>query len=234
MLATAWHNSRVLEADCDVPRILFEDTRILMKKPRIILADDHKLLLEAFQRLLGLQYDVVGTVSDGYALLESASLVRPDAVVMDVGMPLLNGLDAGRQLKKKMPEVKLVFLTVNDDPDLANEAMRAGASAYLLKSSASSELFHAIDEALKGRTYVTKQVARGMQESFIRDPRPREHAKVLTFRQRQVIQLLAEGKSMKQVAAVMNIKPRSVAFHKYRVMGELRFKNSAELVQFAV
>jgi DNA-binding NarL/FixJ family response regulator len=205
-----------------------------MKKPRIILADDHKLLCEAFQTLLEPQYDVVGTVSDGYALLESATLLHPDVVVLDVGMPLLNGLDAGRQLRRKMPDIKLVFLTMNDDADLATEAMRAGASAYLLKTSAGSELFHAIEEALKGRSYVTKSIARAMQESFIRDPRPRQHAKVLTFRQREVIQLLAEGKSMKQAANVLNLTPRTVSFHKYRAMEWMGCKTTAELIQFAV
>jgi DNA-binding NarL/FixJ family response regulator len=205
-----------------------------MKKPRLLLADDHKLLLEAFRVLLEPRYEIVGVVSDGQALLESARLLNPDVVVLDVGMPLLNGLDAGREMKEKMPGIKLIFLTMNHDPDLAIEAMRAGASAYLLKSSAGSELFHAIEEALKGRSYVTKELARGMQKSFIRDPRPREHAKVLTFRQRQVIQLLAEGKSMKEAADIMNVKPRSVAFHKYQAMEELGFKTSAELIQFAV
>src|SRR5271155_2115558 len=113
-----------------------------MKKPRIILADDHKLLREAFQRLIEPQYDVVGSVSDGYALLEAATLLHPDVVLLDMGMPLLNGLDVASQLKKRMPDIKLVFLTMSHDPELATEAMRAGASAYLLKSSASSELFH--------------------------------------------------------------------------------------------
>jgi len=205
-----------------------------MKLQRILLADDHRLLVEAFRALLEPHYEVVGTVSDGRALLETAPLLRPDVVVLDIAMPLLNGLDAGRQLKEKMPKVKLVFLTMNQDPDLATKAMEAGASAYLLKSSAGSELFRAIKEALKGRFYVTKQIARGMQESFMRDPRPRERAKVLSSRQREVIQLLAEGKSMKEAGDVLSVKPRTVAFHKYRVMEEMGFKSTADLIQFAV
>ena len=205
-----------------------------MKLQRILLADDHRLLVEAFRALLEPHYEVVGTVSDGRALLETAPLLRPDVVVLDIAMPLLNGLDAGRQLKEKMPKVKLVFLTMNQDPDLATKAMEAGASAYLLKSSAGSELFHAIKEALKGRFYITKQIARGMQESFMRDPRPRERAKVLSSRQREVIQLLAEGKSMKEAGDVLSLKPRTVAFHKYRVMEEMGFKSTADLIQFAV
>jgi len=204
-----------------------------MKKPRIILADDHRLLREAFQTLLESQYDVVGAVSDGHALLECATRLHPDVVVLDVGMPLLNGLDAARQLKKMMPCVKVVFLTMNDDSDLANRAMQGGASAYLLKCCGSSELFHAIEEALRGRQYVTKQVARGMQESFIQGPPGRRRERP-TPRQRQVIQLLAEGKSMKETASVLQMTPRGVAFHKYRIMQELGFKSNADIIKFAV
>ncbi len=205
-----------------------------MRVQRVLLADDHRLLVEAFRTLLEPQYDVVGTVSDGRALLETAPQLHPDVVVLDIAMPLLNGLDAGRQLKEKMPEVKLVFLTMNQDPDLATKAMEAGASAYLLKSSASSELFHAIAEALKGRFYVTKQIARGMQKSFVRDPHPKERTKVPTARQREVIQLVAEGKPMKQIADTLNVTLRTVAFHKYRAMEWVGCKTTAELIQFAV
>lgn len=205
-----------------------------MKKPRLILADDHKLVLEAFRKLLEPHYDVVGTVSDGHALVESALLLKPDVVVVDVSMPLLNGLDAGRQLKQKLPRIKIVFVTMNYDPDLAAEAMRAGASAYLLKNSASSELFHAIEEALKGKSYITKQIASGLQEIFIRGPRPLERAKVPTRCQREVIKLLAEGKTMKEAGEILNVTPRAVAFHKYAAMQKMGFKTSAELIQFAI
>jgi DNA-binding NarL/FixJ family response regulator len=150
----------------DIPSAL----RGAMQLPRVLLADDHTLLLDVFRQLLKPHYDVVGTVSDGSALLESALLLKPDVVVLDIAMPLLNGLDAGRLLKQKMPRIKLIFLTMNEDADLAAAAMQAGACAYLLKTSACSELFHAIEEALKGRHYVTRQIARGMRESFIRDP----------------------------------------------------------------
>jgi DNA-binding NarL/FixJ family response regulator len=205
-----------------------------MRLQRVLLADDHRLLVEAFRTLLEPHYEIVGTVSDGHALLETAPLLHPDVVVLDIAMPLLNGLDAGRQLKEKMPEVKLVFLTMSHDPDLAAEAMRSGASAYLLKSSASSELFHGIEEALKGRSYVTKQIARAIQESFVRDPQPTPHAKVPTARQREVIQLVAEGKLMKQIAETLNVTLRTVAFHKYRAMEWVGCKTTAELIQFAV
>src|SRR6266446_5463057 len=137
---------------------------------RVMLADDHTLLVEAFRKLLEQNFDIVGTVSDGRALLDAAPVLKPDVVLLDIGMPLLNGLDAGRQLKAKMPGLKLIFLTMNEDPDLAVEAMRAGAAGYLLKKSAASELFHAIQAALKGKSYVTPQIARGMREAFIQNP----------------------------------------------------------------
>jgi DNA-binding NarL/FixJ family response regulator len=205
-----------------------------MKLPHVMLADDHTILLEAFRRLLEGKCEVVGVVSDGRALLKEAPALRPDVVVVDIGMPLLNGLEAGRRLKEILPGVKLVFLTMNEDPDLAVEAMRIGASAYLLKKSAASELFRAIQDVLKGKTYVTPKIARGMHQAFIRNPRGRSPEKILTARQREVIQLLAEGKSMKEAADFLDVTPRTVAFHKYRVMEELGLKTSADLVQFAI
>jgi len=155
-------------------------------------------------------------------------------IVIDVGMPLLNGLEAGLRLKEIMPSAKIIFLTMNDDPDLAVNAMRSGASGYLLKRSAAAELIHAIHLSLKGKSYVTPQIARGMEKSFINNPNPKGRAKALTPRQREVVQLLAEGKSMKEVASVLNVTPRTVAFHKYRVMDELNLQSNAELIQFAI
>jgi len=205
-----------------------------MKLPRVILADDHKILLEAFRKLLEPHYEVVATVSDGRALLDVAATLKPDAILLDIGMPLLNGLEAARQLKNKLPTVRLIFLTMQEDPELAVEAMRAGASGYLLKTSASSELLHAMQEALKGKTYVTPRISKGMEQSFIRDPRGRQKAKSLTPRQCEVVQLLAEGKSMKEIADVLHVTPRTVAFHKYKTMEELAVKSTAELIQFAI
>jgi DNA-binding NarL/FixJ family response regulator len=205
-----------------------------MRLPRIILADDHTLFVEALRKLAAPHVEVVATVGDGRALLETAQALKPDIVVIDVGMPLLNGLDAGRELKKRLPNVKLIFLTMNEDPDLAVEAMKSGASGYLLKTSAGSELFSAIREVLKGKSYLTPQIARGMQESFIRDPQGAKCQKLLTPRQREVLQLLAEGKPMKIVADILRIAPRTVAFHKYRVMQDLGLKSNAELIQFAI
>ncbi len=205
-----------------------------MKRPRVLLADDHKLLLEAFVKLLEPECDVVGTVADGRALLEKAPRLRPDVIVVDIAMPLLNGLEAGRQLKKRMPRVQLIFLTMNENPDLVTEAFRAGGSGFLLKSSAASELFQAIQEVCHGRAYVTPLMTQGMVESFIRDPKGEQLSKTLTPRQREVLQLLAEGYSMKEAAAILNVSPRTVAFHKYRIMEELHLKTTAKLIQYAV
>jgi DNA-binding NarL/FixJ family response regulator len=198
-----------------------------------MLADDHSMLLDAFEKLLEPTCDIVGKVTDGRALLEAAPGVHPDIVVLDISMPRLNGLDAGRQLKKLMPQIKLVFLTVNEDPDLAAEAFRIGASGYLLKNSAASELFAAIHEVARGRSYVTPLATQGVVESLTKD-RPRRIVDKLTPRQREVLQLLAEGHSMKEAAAALGITPRTIAFHKYRMMDELGLENNAELVQFAI
>jgi DNA-binding NarL/FixJ family response regulator len=205
-----------------------------MKQPRVLLADDHKILLDAFVKLLEPECKVVGTVEDGRSLLEKAPQLRPDVVVVDIVMPRLNGLEAGRQLKKQMPGVKVIFLTMNEDPDLVKEAFRAGASGFLLKSSAASELFQAIKEVCRGRAYVTPLMARGMVESFIRDPEGKELTRKLTPRQREVLQLLAEGHSMKEVAAALDVSPRTVAFHKYKIMEQLQIKSNAELIQYAI
>jgi len=206
----------------------------MVKRPRVILADDHKLVAEALRNLIASDFDVVAIASDGHELLALAEALKPDVVVVDIAMPLLNGLEAGRQLKEEMPGVKLIFLTMNEDPDLAREAMNAGASGYVLKKSAASELVDALSAAIRGKSYVTRQIARGMQESFIRDPNGRGHARSVTPRQRQVVQLLAEGKSMKEAADVLKVTPRTVAFHKYRLMQDLGLKTNAEVVQFAI
>lgn len=204
-----------------------------MDRPRVLLADDHTLLLGAFENLLSAECEIVGQVGDGRALVAAAEALKPDLIVLDISMPLLNGLEAGRQIKQKLRSVKLVFLTMNEDADLAAEAFRAGASGYVLKRSASSELLTAIREVMLGRTYITPLVAEGLVESLqhLDDRNPGDE---LTPRQREVLQLLAEGKSMKEVASVLNLTPRTVAFHKYRIMEQLRVKTTAELVQYAV
>jgi len=204
-----------------------------MGRPRVILADDHALLLGAFEKLLAPECDIVGQVSDGRALVDAASRLKPDVVVLDIGMPILNGLEAGRQIKQALRDVRLVCLTMNEDPDLAAEAFRAGASAYLLKRSAASELVTAIREVMQGRSYITPIVTEGLVGALLNvDQQSASHA--LTSRQREVLQLLAEGRSMKEVAAVLNLTPRTVAFHKYRMMERLKVKSTAELIQYAV
>ena len=204
-----------------------------MKGTRVLLADDHTLLLGALANLLAEECDVVGQVSDGRALVAAAEELKPEVIVLDISMPLLNGVEAARQIKQKLKNVKLVFLTMNEDADLAAEAFRAGASAYLLKRSATSELPLAIREVMQGRSYVTPLVTEGLVESLLQ-PQPRKPAHELTPRQREVLQLLAEGRSMKEVASILNLTPRTVAFHKYRMMDELKVKSTAELVQYAV
>jgi DNA-binding NarL/FixJ family response regulator len=203
-------------------------------RTRVLLADDHLMLVEALKKVLEADYDVVGSVGDGLALLNAAEKLRPDVIVLDIAMPLLNGLDAARQLRNNLPAVKLVFLTMNEDPYLVGEAFRSGASAYLLKQGAALELTVAISDVLKGKTYVTPCIAGGLANISLLDPETREHAPQPTARQRQVIQLLAEGRSMKEIADLLHITMRTVASHKYRVMEILQIKTSAELVRYAV
>lgn len=205
-----------------------------MSRPRVLLADDHTLLLEAFTKLLAEDCDVVGTVSNGRALLDAAAQLRPDIAVVDISMPLLNGIDAARRLKQIHPDIRILFLTMNEDPDLAAEAFRAGASGYLLKRSAASELLTAIREMMKRRSYVTPLVTEGLVGAMIHGDTSPKSSTDLTPRQREVIQLIAEGRSMKEVAAILNIAPRTVAFHKYRIMEQLRIKTTAELIQYAI
>jgi len=205
-----------------------------MKRPRILLADDHKLMAEALQHLLQADFDVVGTVSDGRALIKVAAELKPELVVVDIGMPLLNGLDAADQLKALHPEIKVIFLTQNREPRYAVEAFRRKASGYLLKDSAASELTTAIREALQGRSYVSPLIAEGMLNHAINQEPGDAGLRELSPREREVLQLLAEGKSMKEVAAVLDISPRTVEFHKYRVMELLGVKTNAELVQYAI
>jgi DNA-binding NarL/FixJ family response regulator len=205
-----------------------------MRRPRILLADDHRLLCEAFTKLLEPHCDVVGTVADGRALLIAAAEHRPDIIVLDISMPQLNGLDAARQLRRSMPGIKIIFLTMNEDPDMAAEAFRIGASGFLLKNSATTELVQAIQEVFQGRSYITPLATKGLVGSFLHKPDPKKKPVELSARQREVLQLLAEGHPMKAIARILKITPRTVAFHKYSMMEELKIKTNAELVQYAV
>ena len=205
-----------------------------MKRARIILADDHNLLVDTFKALLEPHFEVVGTFADGHRLVQGAPALQPDVIVLDVGMPIMNGLIAGQRLKQILPRVKLIYLTMNQDPDVAAEAFRLGASGYLVKTSAASELVHAIKEVLLARSYVTPLMTKDMVGSFIQNFKRRKVRHELTLRQREVLQLLAEGRSMKEVAYHLNVTPRTIAFHKYTMMEQLDLKSSAELIQYAM
>jgi DNA-binding NarL/FixJ family response regulator len=203
-----------------------------MKRPRILLADDHTLMTEALRALLQPDFEVVGTVADGRALLQAAAATKPEVVVVDIGMPLLNGLDAGEQLKALQPDIKVIYLTQNREPRYAVEAFRRKASGYLLKDSAASELTTAIRDALEGRCYISPQIAGDVVSRALETERDRG-VRELSSREREVLQLLAEGRSMKEVASVLDLSPRTVEFHKYRIMEVLGVKTNAELVQQA-
>jgi DNA-binding NarL/FixJ family response regulator len=189
------------------------------------------VLLDALTALLAAEFDVVGAVSDGRTLVSECLRLKPDVVVLDVAMPLLGGLEAGRQIKAERKDTRLVYLTMNADPEMAADALRLGALGYVLKCSGGAELKTAIRQALEGRAYITPLITRELVDSLIEQ---RKHLPTLTSRQREVLQLLAEGRSMKEVGALLNLTPRTVAFHKYRMMEQLRVRSSAELVRFAV
>src|SRR5579885_1967850 len=204
-----------------------------MVRPRILLADDHTLVVEAFKNLLEPHFEVVGTVADGRALLEVAPKLAPDVILVDLAMPSLNGMDAGERLKQSLPNTKLIVLTMTEDASVAAEVMKRWANGFLLKKSAGSELIRAIKEVLKGESYITPKMAKRLLDEFVRDPHPAQ-PKSLTPRQREVLQLLAEGHTMKEVADVLHVTPRTVAFHKYRIMEDCGLKTNSDLVRFAI
>ena len=204
-------------------------------RSRILIADDHNLVAELCKRLLEPEFQVVGTVSNGRDLVRAAAELKPDAIVVDVAMPVLNGLDAGKQVKEALHTVKLVYLTMNTDPELALEAFDRGASGFLLKTCAASEMVLAVREVLRGKTYVSPTLKERV--AYLRWERKKmivEEADRLTERQREILQLLAEGKVMKEIAYTLNLATRTVAFHKYRIMDVLGTKSNAELVRYAV
>ena len=205
-----------------------------MNPKRIILADDHRLFLDTLKKFLEPEFEVVATFADGLSLVKNAPQLNPDVIVLDIGMPQMNGLNAGQRLKELLPKTKLVYLTMNMDRDIAAEAFRLGASAYLVKSSAGTELVEAIRQTLRGKCYITALMTEGVVGSFIQNIKRNPSPDKLTLRQREVLQLLAEGRSMKEVAFMLNVSPRTVAFHKYAMMEHLRLKTSAELIQFAL
>ncbi|MBI4465754.1 MAG: response regulator transcription factor [Acidobacteria bacterium] len=207
----------------------------MTKRPRILLGDDHAIILEGLRRILEPHFEVVGAVGDGRALVAAAQQLHPEVIVADISMPLLNGIEAARQLQKLQARAKIIFLTMHPDAAYATEAFRAGASGYVLKSSAASELVTAIEEVLHGRVYVTPLVAKDVLWQLMEAPRhPEKPAPALTARQREILQLVAEGRSAKEIAGILELSPRTVEFHKYRIMETLGLHTTAELTQYAV
>ena len=202
---------------------------------RVLIADDHNLVAELCRRLLEKDFEVVGAVADGRALVRAAGETKPDVIVLDIAMPVLNGLDAGRQIKKMLPGVKLVYLTMNPDADVAAEALARGASGYLLKTCAAAEMVFAVREVLRGKIYLSKALSRDAIDSLRWQHKELvSEEERLTDRQREVLQLLAEGKVMKEVGGILHMTTRTVAYHKYRIMEVLGVKSNAELVKYAV
>lgn len=201
-------------------------------RPRVLIADDHSIVAEGLRALLETSCNVVGVVSDGRELLEQAPRLRPEVIVLDIGMPLLNGLDAAERLRRSVPSAKLVFLTMNDDPNLAAAALNLGAVGYVLKHAAASELVKAVSEVLQGKSYVTPKLR--SEDWVVQKARARQLSKALTPRQQEVLQLLAEGRPMKEIADILKISEKTVMFHKYHMMESFHLKNNAELVLFAL
>jgi len=208
------------------------ETHKSSSRTRILFADDHAMVVEGLRALLEKSYDVVGVVADGRALLVEALKLRPDVVVVDVSMPFLNGLDAAERLKTLLPDVKLVFLTMQDDSNLAAAALGLGAVGYVLKHSAASELMTAISAVLEGKSYVTPKLR--PENWAVREARAQQYSKELTPRQRDVLQLLAEGRPMKEIADILEVSEKTIMFHKYHIMREFNLKNNAEIVLFAL
>jgi DNA-binding NarL/FixJ family response regulator len=204
-----------------------------MMRPRILLADDHVLVLEAFRKLLAADYDIVGAVTDGQSLVQAVDDLRPDVILLDVSMPRLNGLDAIERIKVIRPHARIIVLTMQEDRDTAADAIRRGALGFVLKSSPPSELFEAIGSVLRGTVFVSPTVADVPAAVFAREAVRPARRSGLTLRQREVLQLLAEGKSMAEAARVLNVTPRTIAFHKYSMMEQLGFKTTSELILHA-
>ena len=203
-----------------------------MPKPRVLLADDHVLVLEGFRRILQEHYDLVGTVGDGYALLAAAKTIQPDIVILDISMPLLNGIDTAAQLKKICPTAKIIIVTMHAGADYVRSAFEAGASAYVLKGSAVDELEQAIRAVLGGLSYITPLITKEMVDVYLSTPS--EKPRGLTPRQREVLQFLAEGRTAKEIANLLHITSRTVEFHKGQILDQLKLKTTADLIKYAL
>lgn len=208
-----------------------------MPKPRTLLADDHSMMLAGLQKLVEETCEVVGTVGDGHSLVEAAQRLHPDLIILDIAMPLLNGIDAARQIKRLCPDTKLIFLTMQTSPTYATEALAAGASGYLLKHSAPVELPLAINAALQGQRYLTPSIATPVVDRAMnpeRDPAVKDPVAALTPRQREILQLIGEGKGTKEIASHLNVSVKTIDFHKTRLMQRLNIHTTAELMRFAI
>lgn len=203
-------------------------------RPRILIADDHNLLLEGYRLMLEPEFELVGSVEDGQALLMAAQRLKPDIVLLDISMPLLNGIDAAHQLSKLLPSARLVFVTMHADTDYVTEAFRAGASGYLLKRAAASELLTAIREVLKGHHYVSPLVTRNALDAWMASTPGGKLSDDLSARQREILQLVAEGRSRKEIAGILNISVKTVEFHKATLGRELHLKTTADFTRYAI
>ena len=206
-----------------------------MKKPRILLADDHTLFVEALQKVLETEFELIGSVGDGRALLNTAPRLQPDVILLDLSMPLLNGIDAARQLRRVVPDCKVVFLSMHGDPTYVTEAFRAGASGYVLKRANAAELIQAIRTALRGHLYVSPLLAKGVLDPLLhQDKSPLTEQAALTLRQREVLQLVAEGRTFKEIASILCVSVKTVEFHRTRIAKQLGLHTTADLTKYAV
>ena len=203
------------------------------QRPRLVIADDHVLLLDGLKRLLENEFDLVATATDGYAAVAAAEQSRPDVVLIDIGLPLLNGLEAARQIRRALPQTKIIFVTMQTERIYVEEAFRAGGSGYVLKQAAATELLKAIETVLSGERYISPRI--GVEIDKIEAlPSNRRTVGGLTARQREVLQLVAEGKSMKEIAWILRISVRTVEFHKQSLFQDLSIRTTAELIRYAL
>jgi DNA-binding NarL/FixJ family response regulator len=208
-----------------------------MTRPRVLIADDHSIVLAGIRKLVETEGEVVGTVEDGRALVEEGQRLRPDIILLDISMPLLNGLDAARQLRKLVPESRLIFLTMHATPTYATEAFKVGASGYLIKRSAASELKQAIQAVMRGQHYLTPLITKDVLAATLHPSEAQLRKRpvaTLTPRQREVLQLIAEGNGTKQISSLLKISVKTVEFHKFRIMEELDLHSTADLTRYAI
>ncbi|HEY6345207.1 MAG TPA: response regulator transcription factor [Bryobacteraceae bacterium] len=206
-----------------------------MTRPRVLIADDHPVFLAGLRTLLEAECEIVGVVDDGRSLVEAAGRLQPEVIVMDIGLPLLNGIDAARQMKKDFPEIKILFVTMHESPSYLRDALAAGATGYVLKTSAREELLGALRDVIRNRIHVSPGFAEEIVEEFERYPhRFASSAPVLTARQREILQLVAEGRTAKEIASILRIALQTVAFHKHTIMDKLGLRTTAELTKFAI